>query len=123
MTGAPMKTPTRRPPGFPAADAVVARPAVEPAADPAATDAATAQTPPAAGRAPRDPYAGAGTKQVNTRLLEPLHTRYVQLVRQLEDEGYRTSLTELLHALMEEGPATPDDARELVRRWRRRREP
>lgn len=114
-----MKTPRRRPPGFPA-DAVVARPAiVEPAAAPPAARPAS----PARSSVPRDPYAGAGTRQVNTRLLEPLHTRYVLLVRELDDEGYRTSLTEILHALLEEGPATADEARELVRRWRRRREP
>lgn len=124
MTGAPMKTPQRRPPGFPAAEAVVARPAaVEPAGAGPGPAPPARPAPPIPASAPRDPYAGAGTKQVNTRLLEPLHTRFVLLVRQLDDEGYRTSLTEILHALLEEGPDTPDEARELVRRWRRRREP
>jgi hypothetical protein len=72
---------------------------------------------------PRDPYAGAASRQVNTRLLEPLHARYMQLVRELGDNGYQTSFTELLHALLDDGPATADEARERVRAWRRRREP
>lgn len=71
----------------------------------------------------RDPYAGAPSRQYNTRLLEPLHARYVQLVRDLEDEGYRTTMTELVHALLDAGPQTPAEARELVRGWRRKREP
>ena len=126
MTDKPMKTPQRRPPGFPATDAVVA---LAPAEAPAEAALAHPRTASALGptssleAAPRDPYAGAATKQVNTRLLEPLHTRYVQLVRELGDEGYKTSLTEILHALLADGPTTPEEARRLVRAWRRRREP
>lgn len=147
MTTPPMKTPRRRPPGFPDAsqrlpDGVVARPAQtaeapaaaaedEPAA-PARPSLAVAAAPRpapkakrkrAAPEAPRDPYAGAASRQVNTRLLEPLHTRYMQLVRELDDDGYKTSFTEVLHALLDDGPTTADEARELVRAWRRRREP
>jgi hypothetical protein len=92
---------------------------------------AVAATPPAApkgkhtrpSQTPRDPYAGAASRQVNTRLLEPLHARYMQLVRELGDDGYQTSFTELLHALLDDGPVTADEARERVRAWRRRREP
>jgi hypothetical protein len=47
----------------------------------------------------------------------------MQLVRELGDDGYPTSFTEILHALLDEGPTTADEAREAVRAWRRRREP
>lgn len=57
------------------------------------------------------------------RLLEPLHARYMQLVRDLDDDGYRTSLTEVTHALLDAGPTHPDEVRQLVRAWRRCREP
>jgi hypothetical protein len=76
-------------------------------------------------RAPVDgsgnPYAGAGTRQFNTRLLEPLHQRYMRLVRDLADEGYDTSMTELVHALLHEGPTTTAQARAKVRAWRQLR--
>jgi hypothetical protein len=60
------------------------------------------------------PYAGAGSRQVNTRLLEPLRSRYTQLVRELGDDGYPASFTEILHALLDDGPATADEAREVT---------
>jgi hypothetical protein len=145
MTDPPMKTPRRRPPGFAdpsqrLPDGVIARPAhaaEEATADveqppPSPPALAVAATPPAQPKSkprrptpevPRDPYAGAASRQVNTRLLEPLHSRYMQLVRELGDEGYPTSFTEILHALLDDGPTTADDAREIVRAWRRRREP
>ena len=144
MTDPPMKTPRRRPPGFAdppqrLPDGVVARPAAtspsaaqpEPAATPRPALAVAASPPAlpkgkrkrAVSEVPRDPYAGAASRQVNTRLLEPLHARYMQLVRELGDDGYQTSFTELLHALLEDGPVTADEARESVRAWRRRREP
>jgi hypothetical protein len=63
-------------------------------------------------------YAGAGTTSLNVRLLVPLHARYRRLVRELEDEGYRTSSTELFHALLHFGPEGTGEARELLRRWR-----
>lgn len=136
MTTPPMKTPRRRPPGFaetrPLADGVVARPAVAGAAS-ASRETRTRETrspvvmpAPAVdndGGAMRDPYAGAATRQVNMRLFEPLHSRYMRLVRDLADDGYRTSLTEVMHAMLDTGPATRDEVRELVRAWRRRREP
>jgi len=128
-----MKTPARRPPGFaePRA-AATAEHADTPPADAAAGGARTRGTAELgiarrgdaeASATARDPYAGAATRQANMRLLEPLHTRYMHLVRELGDDGYRTSLTEVMHALLDAGPETPDQVRELVRAWRRRREP
>jgi len=134
----PMKAATRgrRPPGFVARAAL---PPVEASDAPVDTRDQTAAaampvrertpapaTAPATAKPsdpPRDPYAGAPSRQYNTRLLEPLHSRYVQLVRDLEDEGYRTTMTEIVHALLDAGPTAADDARELVRAYRRKREP
>lgn len=65
-----------------------------------------------------NPYTGAGTTSLNVRVLVPLHGRYRQLVRALEDEGYRTSSTEIFQALLHFGPPNTDEARELIRRWR-----
>ncbi len=65
-----------------------------------------------------NPYAGAGTTSLNVRILVPLHNRYRKLVRELEDERYRSSATELFHALLHFGPSDTDEARELLRRWR-----
>lgn len=70
----------------------------------------------------RDPYAGAPSSQVNVRLLEPLRARYVGIARELTDDGFKTTFTELLTALLDDGPATPDEARDLLRKYRRRRE-
>jgi hypothetical protein len=145
MTDPPMKTPRRRPPGFPdpsqrLPDGVVARPAEtaglasapEPTPTPTPRTLTVATTPPAQPKGKRkagvsevlrDPYTGASSRQVNTRLLEPLHARYMRLVRELADDDYQTSFTELLHAMLDDGPTTADEARELVRAWRRRREP
>jgi hypothetical protein len=66
-------------------------------------------------------YAGAATRQFNARLLEPLHRRYMRLVRDLADEGYETSMTELVHALLHDGPTTTTEARARVRAWRQLR--
>ena len=99
----PMKAPTppRRVPGFPA-------PAAPPAARPAPVGVADRS---------------AGSKPLNVRILIPLLQRYQQLVRELNDAGYRTSLAELIHALMHPGPSTPDEARALIRDWRRATDP
>jgi hypothetical protein len=64
------------------------------------------------------PYEGAPSRQFNTRLLVPLHERYARLVRQLADDGFETTVTEIVHALFHEGPSDPAEARALVRRWR-----
>jgi hypothetical protein len=65
-----------------------------------------------------NPYNGARSRQFNVRLLDPLKDRYEHLVRELGDEGIATSVTEMLHALMHEGPKTADEARALLQRWR-----
>ena len=68
------------------------------------------------------------TRPLSIRVMERLHARYKRLVRELEDEGFDTSVTELVHALLvtelvhallEAGPATGEEARAVVRRWRR----
>ena len=79
------------------------------------------------GRAERDPGAGdtaassvrpgdrldvrAGTRPLSVRVLVPLLTRYKRLVRDLDDEGFETTLTEVVHALLLAGPDTPAEAR------------
>jgi hypothetical protein len=58
---------------------------------------------------------------VNFRIPVDLHDRYRQLVRDAEDRHprlRRPSLTELVIALLEEGPATPEQVAELIRRKR-----
>jgi len=61
------------------------------------------------------------TRLVNFRIPVNLHDRYRQLVREAE-ERYprlrRPSLTELVIALLEEGPHTATDVAELIRRKR-----
>jgi hypothetical protein len=51
--------------------------------------------------------------------MRPLIVHYHDLVRELERDGYTTSVTELLHALMHTGPSTKAQARALLRDWRR----
>jgi hypothetical protein len=53
------------------------------------------------------------------QLMRPLIVHYHDLVRDLERDGYTTSVTEVLHALMHAGPATKAEARALLRNWRR----
>ena len=65
----------------------------------------------------------APVKPLNVRIALPLLARYQQLVRDLNDAGYATSLAELMHALMLRGPATADEARALIRDWRRATDP
>lgn len=98
--------------------------AAEPVAESATTKRAPSRRPKAAAAADGEPASGtnpytrAGTTSLNVRVLVPLHGRYRQLVRTLEDEGYRTSSTEIFQALLHFGPANTDEARELLRRWR-----
>jgi hypothetical protein len=72
---------------------------------------------------PCNPYAGATTRQLNVRMLEPLARRYRDLSRELTDNGLPTTVTELLHAVLHDGPQTPEEARASLRRWRRTTEP
>ncbi len=73
----------------------------------------------AAGRRPAADYAA--TRLVNFRLPADLHDRFKQLVREAEQRHPRLrhpSLTELVIALLEEGPADADEVAELIRRKR-----
>jgi hypothetical protein len=63
----------------------------------------------------------ASTKLVNFRIPVDLHKRFQQLVRDAETRHprlRRQSLTELMIALLEEGPQTADGVAELIRRKR-----
>jgi hypothetical protein len=66
-----------------------------------------------------NPYAAARARHFNMRLLDPLRDRYAALVRELGDQGIETNVTELIHALLAEGPHDAPDARALLQRWRR----
>ena len=61
----------------------------------------------------------AGTKQLNLRLSIALDDRYRALVRDCRDAGVDTSMTEIVHALLNEGPRDVQELRPLVRAWRR----
>lgn len=63
----------------------------------------------------------ATTRLVNFRIPVDLHDRYRQLVREAEQQHPRLrhpSLTELVIALLEEGPGTADEVADLIRRKR-----
>ena len=63
----------------------------------------------------------ATTRLVNFRIPVDLHDRYRQLVRDTEQQHPRLrhpSLTELVIALLEEGPETADEVAALIRRKR-----
>ena len=63
----------------------------------------------------------ASTRLVNFRIPVDLHDRFRGLVREAEARHPRVrrpSLTELLIALLEEGPQTADEVAELIRRKR-----
>jgi hypothetical protein len=74
------------------------------------------------GRPERRPAADYGsTRLVNFRIPVDLHDRYRDLVRDAEQRHprlRRPSLTELVIALLEEGPATADEVAEVIRRKR-----
>ncbi len=117
MTGrTPMRTRAGGPrvPGFAAPGETPA--AMEPPA-PVAGDVQIASA--TVGQQPVADYRGVPMRQFNTRLLDPLHGRYRLLVTELQDAGFSVSMTELVHAVLHEGPATPVEARAAVRRWRR----
>lgn len=78
-----------------------------------------AEEPGRPGRHPAADYAS--TRLVNFRIPVDLHDRYRWLVREAEGRHPRLrhpSLTELVIALLEEGPATADEVAELI--WRKR---
>ena len=98
----PMRTP-RRVPGFPPPQAGATQP--EP------TDASG--VPPIA-----TPIRTAGSRQLSIRVAQPLHLRYRHLLRDLEDVGIESSMTELVNALLQAGPVDAASAQKLLRSWR-----
>jgi hypothetical protein len=85
---------------------------------PAARPSSRLETP-APDRRPAADYAS--TRLVNFRIPVDLHDRFRALVREAEDRHPRLrkqSLTELLIALLEEGPQTADEVAKLIRRTR-----
>ena len=61
------------------------------------------------------------TRLVNFRLPVELHDRYKRLVRDVEEQCPKLrhpSLTEVVIALLSEGPSMPEDVAELIRRKR-----
>jgi hypothetical protein len=67
-----------------------------------------------------DPYDGSPKVAVSMRATKELWDRLGVLSRRLEDEGLRTSRTELTEALWHfHAPETTAEARELVRSYRR----
>jgi len=73
------------------------------------------------GRGQRRAADYASTRLVNFRIPVDLHDRFRALVREVEDELprlRRPSLTELVIALLEEGPQTAGEVAELIRRKR-----
>ncbi len=59
------------------------------------------------------------TRQLNVRVRVDLYDRYRVLLRALEDAGVETSMSELVHALLEQGPRDVDVAMDVLRQWRR----
>jgi hypothetical protein len=133
MTAAtPMTGLRRRPmPGMPShpdsvqasAEIAVAEPAPPPPLDPSA--ASRTRRPAAARRAGGERRGRAvdysATRLANFRLPVDLHDRYRRLVAEVEQQHprlRRPSLTEVIIALLEEGPSTPDAVAELIRRKR-----
>ncbi len=138
----PMPSSRRRPiPGMPtrpdpvelpvasAAAGTVTDPQIETAASP--RQRPDADEPPRVKRPPKGPAVRspdqrramdyASTRLVNFRIPADLHDRFRALVRDAEDRHPRLrkqSLTELVIALLEEGPQTADEVAELIRRKR-----
>jgi hypothetical protein len=119
-----MQSARRRPiPGM-ASNSIVEppeRPVAEPPPAPSAPGARPAQTreKPAATSQRSSDYSV--TRLVNFRLPVDLHDRFRALVAQAEERHPRlrkASLTELVIALLEEGPPTADEVAELIRRKR-----
>jgi hypothetical protein len=105
-----MRTRRSRPPGFAAA-------APPPPPTDAAEDGGSASRAPAPAREAVS-YRDAPVRQLNIRLAEPLHQRYRRLLRDLDDAGTPSTWTELVHALLHDGPADAETARKLLDRWR-----
>lgn len=105
--------------GSPASTRPTEPPEPELASAPTAAEASAAAAQPAAGRWPSADYSA--TRLANFRLPVDLHDRYRQLVRDVElrhPRLRRPNLTEVIIALLEEGPSTVDEVAELIRRKR-----
>lgn len=63
-----------------------------------------------------------GTRQLNVRVLTPLLERQKRLIRELEDAGFRTNLTEVVQAILHRSDDAAD-VRAAVRDWRRALDP
>jgi len=90
-----------------------------PPANRAVTEASTTGESRARERRPAADYAS--TRLVNFRIPVDLHDRFRVLVREAEQEHprlRRPSLTEVVIALLEEGPQTTGEVAELIRRKR-----
>ena len=104
-------------PASASADPITTPAPAAPPAGPAAAGAAQRPGPPR--RRPATNYAT--TRLVNFRIPVDLHDRYRQLVRDTEQQDPRLrhpSLTELVIALLEEGPESVAEAAALIRRKR-----
>lgn len=108
MSTKPMQTPRRRAPAFPAdvpspvSPASVSTPPTPPSAPPLAP-----------GTAP-----GGAREQFNFRAYasELAHLRRVQ--NQLREDGVKTDLTEMMHAVLFATRYSPEEMRGHLRRWR-----
>ena len=98
---------------------MTSRPAPPPPRVPGFKDGPTGQStaqPASSGPGPR------AVRQLNVRVDATLLDRYRGLLRACEDAGIAIAMTELVHALLHAGPATPDEVRALVRTYRRAHE-
>ena len=71
------------------------------------------------------PHPGTSTRavrQLNVRVDATLLDRYRILLRDCENAGIAIAMTEVVHALLHAGPATPDEVRALIRTYRRAHE-
>lgn len=68
-----------------------------------------------------DPHAG--VRQLNVRVLMPLLAKLRRLIRELDDAGFRTNLTEVVQAILHRTPDDPTDLRAAVRDWRHALDP
>jgi hypothetical protein len=82
-----------------------------------------AQTPASPADNPTQLDRRAGTRQLNVRVLLPLLRRYQQLLRALDDDGFDTSMAELVQALLHAGPSSVAEAKVTIRAWRRALDP
>jgi len=61
-------------------------------------------------------------RMLSVRVSSELHGRYERILRELDMEGVDSSMTEIVSALLYAGPQTSDDARQILRQYRRARD-